>query len=123
MSFLSRLARTMPESARAGIVRNLNQVLNAKKGYGSVMSGFGLGDFETRWSNGELQSSLTRELEEAVRRYEPRLVDPLVVLIGSHRRWWIRWRLSGTVAGAEAVFAVDMDIRYRDIVVAPQAEE
>lgn len=117
MSFLSRLSRSGPESESDRIVRNLNRVFNARKGYGSVDEGFGLGDYEDMWNTASLLETIGDEIAGAVRRYEPALEDPRVELQGRDHRLWIRFVLTGRVAGAAQAFVIDIDSKYRNVIV------
>jgi len=63
-------------SELADITRNLNNILTTKRGYGYFLETFGLTDAAFRTTE-EMVLVLTRELNENIRLYEPRveLVD------------------------------------------------
>lgn len=117
MSFLSRLTKTAPESESDRIIRNLNRVFNSRKGYGSVVEGFGLGDYEDASNTPKLLGTLMDEIVAAVRRYEPGLEAPSVELAGKDPKLWVRFVLSGLVGGVPQAFYIDMDSKYRNVVV------
>jgi type VI secretion system protein len=117
MSFLSRLAGIEPEHELDAIARNLEALLNTRKGVGSVVQGYGLGDYEAHWNTPDLVRSLIAEIEAGVRRYEPRIADPRVAPAARDAHLWIRFVLSGTVAGAPQAFHLDMDTKHRRVVV------
>lgn len=117
MSFLSRLARIGPEHELDAIARNLEAVFNTRKGVGSVVEGYGLGDYEAHWNTPDVVRTLTGEIADGVRRYEPRIADPEVELLARDAHLWIRFVVSGTVSGARHAFHVDMDTKYRRVVV------
>ena len=56
----------------ANIVRNLNNVLTTKRGYGYFLETFGLTDAAFRTTE-EMVLVLSRELTENIRLYEPRV--------------------------------------------------
>ena len=91
MSFMSRLARIGKEAKIDRIVRNLNRVFNARKRYGSVVHGFGLGDYESTWNTTALLDTLQAELLTAVCDYEPDIDAPEIVMDGRDRQLWVRF--------------------------------
>ncbi len=64
---------TEPTRARwTDIIRNLNNVLTTKRGYGYFLETFGLTDAAFRTTE-EMVIVLSREIKENVRLYEPRV--------------------------------------------------
>lgn len=117
MSFMSRLARIGKEAKLDRILRNLNRVFNARKRYGSVVHEFGIGDYEYTWNTPKLLETLRMELLAAVQEYEPELLQPEVVMKGRDRDLWVRFLLIGIVDGEAHQFHIDIDSKYRNIVV------
>jgi type VI secretion system lysozyme-like protein len=117
MSFLHRLASLPTEPLLASITRNLCVVLNTRKGCGSVIESFGLGDYEAHPNTIEAVSALTGEIAALVRRYEPRLASPEVRLLGREGTSRVCFALTGMVAGQPAVFHVVIHSEYRNVIV------
>jgi len=59
------------------IVENLNNVLNTKKGYGSILEDFGICDLSEYYSRDRLTRAIVEEVKYNIEKYEPRvqLVD------------------------------------------------
>jgi type VI secretion system protein len=117
MSFIHRLASLPSEPVLASIARNLCVVLNTRKGCGSVVPGFGLGDYEEHPNTVEAVSALTGEIASLVRRYEPRLAGPEVRLLGREGTSRVCFVLTGAVSGQPAVFHVAIHSEYRNVIV------
>ena len=142
VSFLSRLRGRRPdreptENARfereiLAVVRNLTAVLNSRKGTGSVVADFGLGDYEgMRAPDGTLSlhlatkdilSVLVPEIRAQVARYEPRIADPAVTVVGRDRDLRAVFALTGSVSGRPARFRLALHTLFRDVVVEAETE-
>jgi len=110
--FLGRLAQLPHERVVAKVVRNLGFVFNTRKGVGSVVPTFGLGDYLDYNKHPNTQravETLRVELLDAVRRYEPRIEDPAVRLLGGYHHDMVRFEIMGRVDGKHCVLAVDID--------------
>lgn len=59
------------------IIKNLQNVLNTRRGYGSVLNEFGIRDLNEYSSKEILSGAVMEEVKENIRRFEPRveLVD------------------------------------------------
>lgn len=121
-SFISRLAQVPAQAAPAVIVRNLEHVLNTRKGCGSVIEEFGLGDYDAAPTTHEAVILLRAELEALTRRYEPRLSSPQVRLLGGHGYRGVRYELRGQVRGQDLVFWLDIDTTTRHVHVTARGE-
>lgn len=122
MSFLSRLAQSPRESEIERIARNLYFVLSTRKGVGSVVEDFGLGEYETETNTQACVRRLVAEIEAAVVRYEPRLRAPAVTLLGRGGANHLRFVLAGDVDGIRCRWFVDVDMLYRQFEVSPAGE-
>lgn len=118
MSFLHRLARLPAESAVESVARNLGVVLNTRKGCGSVIADFGLGDYEGYPNTVEAVSALVDEIAALVRRHEPRLARPEVALLGRHGPSRVCFALAGTVSGHAYTFHIVIHSEHRNVTVA-----
>lgn len=114
-SFISRLAQVPTQATPEVIVRNLEHLLNTRKGCGSVIAEFGLGDYEAAPTTHEAVSLLRGEIEALTCRYEPRLTSPRVRLLGGHGYRGVRYELRGQVRGEELVFWLDIDTTTRQV--------
>lgn len=112
-SFLGRLAHLPPERALAEIVRNLGFVFNTRKDCGSVLAGFGLGDYEGESNTHHAVEALRIELGAVARRYEPRLGEIAVKLLGRHGYNRVRFEIAGRVDGRSCALGVDVDTTTR----------
>ena len=115
MTFMSRLARIGKEARLDRIVRNLDRVLNSRERYGSLVHGFSLGDHEVLWDTPGLLELLMEDILTAVRECEPELLEPKIALDRRGKR--VRFVLSGLVDGDPCRFYIDIDDRYRNLVV------
>jgi type VI secretion system lysozyme-like protein len=119
-SFLARLTRTSGWTAAALVAENLGHVLNTRKGCGSVIREFGLGDYESAPNTHDAVLVLTKELRAVVLRYEPRLQGPEVTLRGRHGYRLIRFSLTGLLDGRPQAFGMDVDTSDRHVDVWPE---
>ncbi len=106
----------MPSSDLASqVAHNLGHVLNTRKGCGSVIPELGLGDYEDAATTHEAVLVLVSELRALVLRYEPRLRDPEVTVLGRYGYRMVRFSLRGTVDGAAGRFGIDIDTNTRHV--------
>lgn len=118
MSFLHRLAHLPAESAVESVARNLGVVLNTRKGCGSVIADFGLGDYDGYPNTIEAVSALKDEIAALVRRHEPRLARPQVTLLGRLGPNRVCFALAGAVAGHTYTFHIVIHSEFRNVTVA-----
>ena len=55
------------------IVENLNNVLNTKREYGSILSDFGIADLSDHYSREVLTKAIVEEVKNCIGKYEPRV--------------------------------------------------
>lgn len=118
--FLGRLAQLPRERTLAEVARNLGFLFNTRKGVGSVVQGFGLGDyldFKRHPNTHRAVEALRVEMLDSARRYEPRIEAPTVRLLGRYHRDIVRFELAGRVAGAPGVLEVDIDSTTQRVLV------
>jgi predicted component of type VI protein secretion system len=143
MTLKSKLAKLSnpelpPEDPLAAIARNLDAVLNARRGYSGALEIFGLGDHDafvakqgnTKASGDESPpkpaastvAALAGDMLEQVLRFEPRLVGPTVRYVGRYESMWARFEITGSVQGTKQVFPVRFHVVLRNVqVLAPVA--
>lgn len=118
MSFLDKLAgATGASSEAAGIAQNVQHALNTKRGYGAVREAFGLGRYDMYVASKPLVKELIAEMLEVIDRFEPRLGDPSISLVGQDRKFWVRFVLEGTVSGEKQRFSIRMHSIFRNVEV------
>ncbi|MCY1059595.1 type VI secretion system baseplate subunit TssE [Nannocystis sp. SCPEA4] len=122
-SFLARLTQAPPQALPGAIARNLENLLNTRKGCGSVVAEFGLGDYEAAVTTHEAVLLLQGELERSVGRYEPRITAPRVKLLGGLGSTTVRFELRGQAREQELVMWVDIDTRTRKVDVTVEGAE
>ncbi len=61
------------KNAIKGIVENLNNILNTRKGFGSFLSGYGIRDMNEYSSRDHLAAAVMEEVKFNIEQYEPRL--------------------------------------------------
>jgi type VI secretion system protein len=55
------------------IIANLNNILNTRKGYGSILRDFGIRDMNEYLSREHIALALIKEVEENIEKFEPRV--------------------------------------------------
>lgn len=118
-SFLGRLTRAPAQSGISAIVRNLDHLLNTRKGCGSVVAELGVGDYEAAPTTHHAVLALRAELEQLVRGYEPRLAEPRVIVLGGVGARVVRFELRARIADEDQVFWLDIDAETRHFDVRP----
>jgi type VI secretion system protein len=101
-SFLDKFSSVRKPPARGGlehVMRNVQALLNTKEGYGYFLPGFGLGGYTDEAGSGGLVEALATEMEEEIRRHEPRLEDVEVTVRGRDSSLWLHFGLSATLEG------------------------
>ncbi len=117
-TFITRLTQGPARPEPEAVARNLEHLLNTRKRCGSVLAEFGLGDYEAAPNTSEAVVALREELCRLVSRYEPRLSEPEVVLLGSFGYSKVRFELRGRLRGARQLFWLDVDTTTRAVAVA-----
>jgi type VI secretion system lysozyme-like protein len=114
-SFIGRLIGEPSQPLVEVVAVNLENVLNTRKGSGSVIREFGLGDYERAATTHESVLILIEEIAELCRRYEPRLREPKVSLLGRSGYDELRFELEGQLAGHRQLFWLDMSPNHRTV--------
>ncbi len=74
MGLLDRFSdRDTKLSKLESILENLNCVLNSKKGFGTMLQGFGIGDYNEYKGRDAIVRTLVKEIEHNINEYEPRV--------------------------------------------------
>jgi len=115
MSLVSKLSGEGREDVVDGIARNLEAVLNAKRGHSSVVEVFGLGDHDVFDESAPLVFALAADMTEQVKRFEPRVVSPRTTFAGREGWMWARFDLTGEVEGRRQSFKILFHVVVRHI--------
>ena len=116
-SFLARLTGAAPRPEIEAVARNLEHLLNTRKGCGSVVAELGLGDYEAAPNTHHAVLSLRAEIEQLVRKYEPRLREPRVTLLGGLGTCHVIFELQGMVGADRHVILLNIDTTTRHVTV------
>ncbi len=134
VSFLSRLRGERPDREPHGddrfacelaaVTRNLRAVLGSRKGC-SVVTDLGLGDYEGREgvdgvyqphvATKDILAVLIPEIEQAVRRFEPRLTDPSVEPTARDQALRAIFVLRGVLSGRRVRFRISLHTVFRNV--------
>jgi type VI secretion system protein len=102
-SFLDKFTSPWQRPDKGGelaqVRQNLESVLNTKEGYGYFVEGFGVGRYTVKFGTRELMNTLSGELLQAVRQFEPRLQDAELELRGRDSGLWLHFVLTGSLNG------------------------
>ena len=102
-SFLDKFTSPWQRPDKGGelaqVRQNLESVLNTKEGYGYFVEGFGVGRYTVKFGTRELMNTLSGELLQAVRQFEPRLEDAELELRGRDSGLWLHFVLTGSLHG------------------------
>jgi type VI secretion system protein len=75
------------------VVANLNHILNTKKGFGSFLDKFGIGDYNEFRARDKIVATLLQEIQENVALYEPRVKIEKIAEIPSDSPFRLRFQL------------------------------
>lgn len=86
-----------PEDEAAQIVDNLNNVLNTRRGYGSILPDFGIRHLSEYRARDEIALAVMREVKESILRYEPRVDVDEITLEDSDSPLRLSFRIDCTI--------------------------
>jgi len=115
LGLFDKLGGSMEERTIESIGRNLEAVLNTRQGYGAVVEVYGLGAYDAYLATKPLVETLTAEMTEMIRRFEPRLCDPVVRVLGRDKELWVRFSVTGTVGGKQQAYRVLFHSVFRNV--------
>jgi type VI secretion system protein len=81
------------------VIANISAVLNTKQGFGSVVRELGIGEYHGRPGSRDAISTLRDEIEGEINKFEPRLSDLEVVMLGKTSDLQMAFEITGKVAG------------------------
>lgn len=114
-SFMARLAGAPSQPVVELVALNLQHMLNTRRGTGSVIREYGLGEYERAPTTEEAVLALTREIPALIERYESRFAAPELRLRGRTAYNMIRFELEGTIEGRTERLELDMNTSTREV--------
>jgi predicted component of type VI protein secretion system len=94
MAFLQKFQMRKPDFDIAlEIVNNLRNILNTKKGYGSFLENFGIGDYNLYRAREIIIQNIIKEIKENITLYEPRVKVVEIQEVASDLAFRIRFEL------------------------------
>lgn len=117
MGLIEKLAGSIEERTLDSIERNLQAVLNSKRGYGGVVEVYGLGAYDVHLATKPALATLIAEMTNAILRFEPRLKGPRIHLLGRDPKLWAVFELNGSVDGEPKRFLIRFHTVYRNVEV------
>jgi predicted component of type VI protein secretion system len=103
------------EQLHESVVRNLESVLNSKRGYSAAVEVYGLGRADGYFAARPLVDGVVKDMLEAIRAYEPRLTNPSLTLNGRDHDLWVNFDLKGMVGGARCLFTLQFHCVFRNV--------
>lgn len=76
-----------------GIVDNLNNVLNSKRGYSSLLPDFGVSDYHHYTSRSDIAKVIIREVSENIRQFEPRVALTQIIEVKDENLFKLSFRI------------------------------
>lgn len=121
MSFLKRFShphkRHVPTDELEHVISNITAVLNTKQGFGSVVRQLGIGEYFERLSSRDALVTLQTEIEEEIRKFEPRLSDFEIESLGKTADLHMVFELRGIVAGARCRLRILFSTMFGNVVI------
>ena len=111
-----RRGRAQGDEVRS-VVENLNRVLNTKKGFGYWLEGYGIGDYNVHRGRSAIVKTLVEELQENIRRFEPRVSLEEVTEVESASPFRLRFQVSGVFVGDDKPFYIVVDSIRQEVTV------
>ncbi|MHC1724556.1 MAG: type VI secretion system baseplate subunit TssE [Syntrophobacteraceae bacterium] len=71
--FMGRSELPKEELEMTSVIANLNNILNTKKGYGSMLRDFGIRDMNEFISREHIALAVIEEVKTSIEKYEPRV--------------------------------------------------
>ncbi|HMU39217.1 MAG TPA: GPW/gp25 family protein [Pseudomonadota bacterium] len=113
MSFLNRFLPDAPKDTEAqSVVRNLDHVLNARRGFGSLLHSFGTADYLKESGGSAATQTLLREINDTIATYEPRLRVNSLKVHGRDNTLRLYIELQGTILSSYWGFPCQLLIRF-----------
>jgi type VI secretion system protein len=121
MSFLKRFAAPNTPHNRQDelehVISNISAVLNTKQGFGSLVRSLGIGDYLERPGSRDAVATLKREIETEIGKFEPRILDTELELLGRTHDLHMAFDLTGRVADKRVKLRILFNAMFGNFVV------
>lgn len=121
MSFLKRFITPHTPHTRHDelehVISNLTAVLNTKQGFGSMVRSLGIGDYLERPGSRDATATLRGEIEAEIRKFEPRLHDMELLLLGRTPDLHMAFDLTGRVGGKKIKLRVLFNTMFGNVTI------
>ncbi len=104
-------------SGLASVIANLNNILNTKKGFGSYVREFGIGDYNAHRARPKIVESIIREFTENIRLFEPRVKLDKIREVESDTPFRIRFEVKCLFLDAAKPLYIIIDSLRNDVMV------
>lgn len=99
------------------VIANIMAVLNTKQGFGSVVRDLGIGEYHGRPGSRDATSTLRGEVESEIAKFEPRLTELEVKLLGKTQDLQMAFEVTGKVAGKRCKLRIFFSTVFGNFVV------
>lgn len=99
------------------IVDNLNHMLNTRKGFGSWLTDYGIGDYNAFKARKKSMETLIEEIKESIRKYEPRVQVDDIKEVESSNAFRVRLEVHCTFLDYEKPVYILIDSVYNRVTV------
>ncbi|UQA56295.1 type VI secretion system baseplate subunit TssE [Polyangium aurulentum] len=123
MTLMSKLRGAPPEDEVESVARNLEAILNSRRGYAGAAPVFGMGDHEIYEEVKPLLDAFTTEMAAQVKAFEPRLTSPTARYDGREGSMWARFEISGKLRDKPQSYRVLVHVVLRNAQVSAIREE
>lgn len=108
MSFFNRFLEDRPRDTELlSVIRNLNRMLGARRGYASRLAEYGVTGEYGPTSAQDATNRLMAEILSTLRSHEPRLVPRDITALGRDPDLIMHLRLRGRLSGREVELPID----------------
>ena len=115
--FQKFVTKKSTETLLFSIVRNLNQILNSKKGFSSYVKQFGIGDWNVYKSRHKIIETILDEIKENIELYEPRVKLLDIEEVDSEVASRLRFEMKCVILNKNKPIYVIFDSILNDIIV------
>jgi type VI secretion system protein len=101
-SFLDKFSSRRSRETRdelTHVLRNVQNMLNTKEGYGYFLRGFGLGGYPQKAATGKIVEALAKEIVGEIRQHEPRLQEVEIKPRGRDSALWLHFGVTARLDG------------------------
>ena len=107
----------------ASIVENLNNVLNTKRDYGSLLRDFGVRDLSEHRTRDDIALAVMQEVRECIERHEPRVMLEKIILDNDNNPMRLSFTIQCSVRQDEKTLRMVFDTVFGSVAVRSPVEE